>query len=312
MTVEAASPQRRYRGFLADSARWERFDLRADDIIITTPAKCGTTWTQMICALLIFQTTTFDQPLGVISPWVDMLTRNIDDIVADLDAQQHRRFIKSHTPLDGLPDDPRVTYIGVGRDPRDVCLSWDNHAANNDVVAMFTARFHAVGLDDIADKLEQGPPERSEDPKERFWTWMDDEWTPSENFNLGGMVDHLAQMWVVRDRPNVILLRYEDLEADLEGQMRTLAARLGFDVDESRWPELVAAASFANMRANADTIAPESSQKLWHDNQQFFNTGHSGGWRDLLDRDDVARYARRVRSLGEPDLVEWLHPTGRE
>ena len=49
-----------------------------------------------------------------------MLTRALDDVVADLDAQTHRRFIKTHTPLDGLPHDPRVTYIGVGRDPRDV------------------------------------------------------------------------------------------------------------------------------------------------------------------------------------------------
>src|SRR4026209_2463560 len=76
-----------YKGVMADSARWDAVTLRPDDIIITTPAKCGTTRTPMICALLIFQTTTFEQPLGVISPWIDMLTRNIDDIVADLDAQ---------------------------------------------------------------------------------------------------------------------------------------------------------------------------------------------------------------------------------
>jgi hypothetical protein len=300
----------RYKSIMTDSARWDAVTLRPDDIIITTPAKCGTTWTQMICALLIFQTTTFEQPLGIISPWVDMLTRNIDDIVADLDAQEHRRFIKSHTPLDGLPDDPGITYIGVGRDPRDVCLSWDNHAANNDAVAMFTARFHAVGLDDIADKLAQGPPERPDDPMERFWAWIDDDAGPDEAFNLAGLVLHLSQLWAVREQPNVILLRYEDLEADLEGEMRRLAGRLEIDVEESRWPELVAAASFANMRARADVIAPEATGKLWHDNQQFFNTGRSGGWRDVLDSDDVARYARRVRSLADPDLVAWLHPTG--
>ena len=83
----------------------------------------------MICALLVFQTTTFDEPLDLISPWLDMLTRERDDVVADLDAQTHRRFIKTHTPFDGLPYDQRVTYIGVGRDPRDVALSWDNHVA---------------------------------------------------------------------------------------------------------------------------------------------------------------------------------------
>jgi len=44
-----------YNEFVMESSRWDNFQPRPDDIIIATPAKCGTTWTQMICALLIFQ-----------------------------------------------------------------------------------------------------------------------------------------------------------------------------------------------------------------------------------------------------------------
>ena len=108
----------RYRTVISDSARWDGFELRGDDIVISTPAKCGTTWTQMICALLVFQTADLPAPLDLISPWLDMQTRNPADVFADLDAQTHRRFIKTHTPYDGLPHDDRVTYICVGRDPR--------------------------------------------------------------------------------------------------------------------------------------------------------------------------------------------------
>ena len=43
-----------------DSIRWQRFSARAGDIIISTPPKSGTTWMQMICALLIFQRATWD------------------------------------------------------------------------------------------------------------------------------------------------------------------------------------------------------------------------------------------------------------
>ena len=111
-------PQR-YQSLVYDSARWEGFVFRPDDIVISTPPKCGTTWTQMICALLVFQTTTFGQTLDRISPWLDMLTRELASVRADLDAQTHRRFIKSHTPFDGPPRDPNVTYICVGRDPRE-------------------------------------------------------------------------------------------------------------------------------------------------------------------------------------------------
>ena len=46
----------RYRSIVADSTRWEDFPFREGDIVISPPSKCGTTWTQMICALLVFQT----------------------------------------------------------------------------------------------------------------------------------------------------------------------------------------------------------------------------------------------------------------
>ena len=114
---------RRYEATMYDSNRWDGFELRPGDIIISTPPKCGTTWTQMICALLILQEPELPLPLDTLSPWIDMVTRARTDVFADLEAQTHRRFIKTHTPLDGIPSDPTVTYICVGRDPRDVGLS---------------------------------------------------------------------------------------------------------------------------------------------------------------------------------------------
>jgi hypothetical protein len=92
---------KRYRSFVADSARWKGFAFRPGDIAISTPPKCGTTWTQMLCALLAFDTADLPRPLAEISPWLDMQTRSLDSVVADLQAQTHRRFIKTHTPLDG-------------------------------------------------------------------------------------------------------------------------------------------------------------------------------------------------------------------
>ena len=52
-----------------------------------------------------------------------MEIRDIGVVMADLDEQPHRRFIKSHSPLDGLPYEEAVTYVCVGRDPRDVAIS---------------------------------------------------------------------------------------------------------------------------------------------------------------------------------------------
>src|SRR5674536_154767 len=44
--VSEMPPVRRYRTVVSDNARWAGFRYRADDIVISTPAKCGTTWMQ--------------------------------------------------------------------------------------------------------------------------------------------------------------------------------------------------------------------------------------------------------------------------
>ena len=295
----------RYRNVVSDSVRWEGFTFRPDDIVISTPPKCGTTWTQMICALLIFRTPTFDRSLDVISPWLDMQTRDVASVRADLDAQTHRRFIKTHTPFDGLPHDPDVTYICVGRDPRDVFRSWDNHVDNMDIAAIFTARERAVGLDDVMDLLAPGPPSRAATEIERFWLWVDDDTPATDAMSLLQTMHHLRTFWVERDRANVVMLHYNDLQTDLEGEMRRLAARLGIDISDDRWPELVAAAGFENMRANADVVAPDTTNAIWNDNRRFFNRGCSGQWHDILDDADLARYDRRLAELAAPDLVAW-------
>lgn len=302
------SPERVvYRGVLADSRRWDDFRFRPDDIVISTPAKCGTTWMQMICGLLVFQSSDLPHDLSVLSPWLDMRTRPIGDVVADLDRQTHRRFIKTHTPLDGLPYDERVTYISIGRDPRDVALSRIAHQANHN----FTALLHAV---DAVAGLDGGPPaERpSGEPRlsivEQFWAWVDATTPPTDSAStLWKTIRHLDTFWTVRDRPNVVLLHYADLRADLDGQMRSISARLGIAVDEARWPILVQAATIESMRERAAQLTPHAADGFFLDNRRFFHRGTMGQWRDMLDDDDLERYHRRVAELAPADLAAWVH-----
>ena len=89
--------------------------------------------------------------------------------------------------------------------------------------------------------------------------------------------------------------------------MRKLAAHLGIEVDEDRWPHLVQAATFESMRSRADMTVPAGGRDHWIDNAAFFSRGTSGQWRDLLDDADLARYAARVRTLTPDDLADWVH-----
>lgn len=85
----------------------------------------------MLCALLVFDAVKLPAPLSELSPWLDMRTRPIEDVRRALEDQEHRRFIKTHTPLDGIPFDDRPTYVCVGRDPRDAALSMNHHLAEH-------------------------------------------------------------------------------------------------------------------------------------------------------------------------------------
>ena len=298
----------RYRTVIADSRRWDGFEFRGDDIVISTPAKCGTTWMQMMCAVLIFQDPSLPRPLTELSPWLEVQTDTVESVFATLEAQEHRRFIKSHTPLDGLPFDERVTYVCVGRDPRDVALSWDNHFNNMNLDAVIGARAAAVGLDDLAELMPDGLPPRSEDPLERFWDWVEDDAPASESRGLKGTLHHLDTFWRRRDNANVLLFHFADLQTDLEGEMRRLAAALAIEIDDERWPALVSSATFDSMRDRAQELAPQVKiPGFWNDTSRFFNQGSSGQWRSLVGNDELERYEARVRELSTPDLAAWAH-----
>lgn len=138
-------------------------------------------------------------------------------------------------------------------------------------------------------------------------SWTRTETTPGEQMDsLVGVLHHLSDAWARRERPNVVLVHYDDLQADLGGEMRRLADRLGIDVPEERWPALVEAARFATMRARSDELTPNPLGVL-KDNAAFFRSGRSGTGREALGEDELAAYERRVDALAPADLVAWLH-----
>jgi aryl sulfotransferase len=306
-------PLARYTDSVYDSSRWEGFELRQDDIVISCPQKSGTTWVQMITALLVFQTPELPAPLPAISPWLDILVSSRRELVERLDAQSHRRFIKTHTPLAGLPMAQGVTYICVGRDPRDAALSLDDHLANMNVAELPAVLAEAAAADGRPMPAPPAPhdPDLDQSDRARMWRWILDD-TPATRSGptLRAALEHVKGFWDRRDADDIVLLHYEDLRADLEGEMRQLAVRLSIEVPEDRWPSLVGAASFDAMRHRASAIVPYAEKHAWFDDAAFFKKARSGAWREVLDsHDDVRRYSDRIATLAPPDLCAWLHRT---
>src|SRR5258708_21033770 len=99
---QVAAAERIYTNLIFDSSRWASFTPRDGDVVVCTSYKAGTTWTQMICLLIVHQVAKLPKALGVMSPWLDMQLQPVEEIVPELEAQPHPPSIKTHTPLHAL------------------------------------------------------------------------------------------------------------------------------------------------------------------------------------------------------------------
>ena len=292
-----ASAPVRYQSPDEDSARWLGFPFRDGDIVISTRSKTGTTWVQMICGLLIFQEPRLPAPIAELSPWLDHLITPRDEVYAWLAEQQHRRFIKTHTPLDGIPLDPHATYIVTARHPLDMFVSLCHQSENLDRerVRQLTGQ-----------PAPTSPPRPRKPLHDRLLRWINADSDPRESpDSLPGVMWHLSDAWSRRTEPNVLLVHYDNLSADLDGQMRWLAGRLGITVQEAAWPALVQAATFESMRSDADRLVPTAG--ILKSNAAFFRRGTSGAGRELLSDEELASYHARAAQLAPPDMLAWLH-----
>ena len=330
--ADPSSPRRErtYRNHHLDSTRWDRFIPRAGDILISTSYKSGTTWMQRIVSLLLFGPGPLPAPLGRLSPWVDARLPPLEPVIERLERQEQRRFVKSHLPLDALPYFPEVRYLWVARDTRDVFMSlWNHYRAMTDETYAALAsgdpgersgvgrRVSGVGSDSSNDTRHPtpdtltGPFPRCPDDPRAFWqAWMTRASFPweSDGWPWWSHPYHAASFWPYRQLPNLLAVHYNDLLADLDGQMRRVARFLGIEVAEAAWPALVAAARFDAMRGEAlreEAEGDRSNADLKGGAATFFFQGSNGRWRDVLSQDDLALYEAAAARL-EPGLRSWL------
>ncbi|MCV7121750.1 sulfotransferase domain-containing protein [Mycobacterium lacus] len=292
---------------MSDNLRWDALALREGDIVISAPPKCGTTWTQRLVSLLVFDGPHLPGPMQLISPWLDLTAAPIEEVVAALDAQQHRRFIKTHTPLDGLVLDDRVTYIGVGRDPRDAAVSMlldrDRMRALHEAAGPRGERFAPPGLDFVGEYS----------PLDVLRKWMEGPIRPTQGIaSLATILHHYGSVWSRRHLPNVAMFHYADYRVDLVGELVRLAAALSVDLGRDRAEALARHATLDAMRARAAELAPEAPHgvrpgKERTKNDPFFRAGGRGEWRQIFTEAEHRRYPGRAAELAGPDLLAWAH-----
>jgi len=276
-----------------DSTIWNDLQFRDDDIVIGTYAKSGTTWVQQIVAQLVFNGAA-DLDVADMSPWLDLRVPPKAIKLPEVEAQQHRRFLKTHLPVDALVFSPQARYIYIGRDGRDVVWSMYNHHCSANA-------FWYEALNDTPGRV--GPPigKPADTVQQYFRDWLANDGHPFWPF-----WENIRTWWEIRDLPNVTLLHFSDLKRDLPSEIRRLAAFLDIPIDESRWNDILLHCSFDYMKANATRSVPLAGAFWDGGAQAFIHKGINGRWADILTPAEVEAYQQRaVAELGS-ECAAWL------
>lgn len=289
-----------YRNHHLDSTRWDRFTVRDDDIFVTTAYKAGTTWVQRIVAALVFGGAPLPGRLGEISPWIDARFMGpVEPVLAAVEAQRHRRFIKSHLAADGLRFFPQAKYVVVGRDTRDVFMSLHNHYSgyNDRMYRLFNS----------ADRPGPELPLCPASPRELWPRWIGEGWFEweTDGWPFFSHHHHISTWWKFRNLPNVLFVHYADLKADIETEVRRIASFCQIEVDQAAWPAILASVGFEAMRNEAR--GTDDPMAFYFDGgaNRFYFKGTNGRWRDVLTADDLELYDVAASRL-DPTLRVWL------
>lgn len=297
------TPQRNrvYQCHHFDSTRWDFYTPRDDDIIIATSYKAGTTWTQAIIANLLFPGGEFPAPPSMLSPWLDMRLVPLEMFLGGLEAQENRRFIKTHLPLDGMRYEPQLKYVYVSRDGRDVFMSMWNHYSNMKEESIFH-------MNNIAGRVGDEFPYAPEDIHEFWATWVSKSWFDHE---VGGWPywSHLSNVqswWDYRHLPNIEFFHYNDLLNDTEAEIKRLANYLEIDVPAQYWPRIIDAISLSSMKKRGAEYAPGGGEFWKGGADTFLNKGTNGRWRDVLTEEQLAQYDALCEQALTPECRRWL------
>jgi hypothetical protein len=194
------------------------FAPRPTDVILSPFGKCGTTWLQQIVHSLRTRGDLDFDDISRVVPWIE----TSPDLGLDLDAPQRAepRAFKSHLPWTAVPKGGR--YIVSLRDPRDALVSMYRFLEG------WFFEPGTIGIEEFARRRFMNR-EKGMD----YWT-------------------HLVSWWEQRENPDVLLLTYEGMKADLPGTVRRVASFIAIALDPALAAITLEQASLESMTARKD------------------------------------------------------------
>ncbi|WP_407686705.1 sulfotransferase domain-containing protein [Mycobacterium sp. HUMS_1102779] len=305
-TNQLIKPRRVLRDYLSNSAVWEDFLTQGGfvdgDIVVADPFKAGTTWTQRILQQILSNGEEHDAGLSDTSPWLDSSWGDHAEMLATLKAQREagtRRVMKSHVAADALPIAPEARYVFVGRNGKDLGISFHNYLHNFSESTMAEInRIHAEWSGDPT------PLVIPDDMREFFDLWLD-----TDGYQCCDLFDVMASWWRLKDEPNILLVHYGDLKADLGGQVSRIAEFLSIDPGSLRMDAILEHSSFEYMSGRAEKMAPFGGGHM-SSAKAFFHKGPKRDFRTELTDGQIERFDRKALDKLGAECAHWLETGG--
>jgi aryl sulfotransferase len=276
---------------------------RDGDIVISVPAKSGTTWTMNIVHQLRAGGDPEMADVYAEVPWLELVpapgvSQQRRLAMFDDMPNTRRRAFKTHSPPGPLPYQPPgagkdVQYVVVVRNPEEAIASMHPFiSAHSD--AWF--------------RLWEMPKEAVVRPD--FPSFFADVGSDLIGHMVFGFV---AAWWPLRRQPNVHLLHYSDMTRDPEGAVREIAEFLQIRPEPRQWPTILECTSYRWMKAHEDKFELRAVTEIpVLDPGAMIRRGKSGvAAADGVTPEIAAEIARIGRGIvPDPHAFEWCYRGG--
>ena len=257
------------------------FTARPDDVFIVSYPKSGTTWMQQIVRLIRNNGIQSDAKITEVVPWLegsDAPGFGCSMQLCDVEKMSSPRAFKTHLPISMIPSGPDAPlYIYVARNPKDVAVSLYSFAAQ-----LFKS---SVGVVPFSWEI--------------FLMMF-----ISGNLWYGSWFDHVLGWWEHKDKPNVLLVQYEDMQRDLPSMVKRVADFMGCDLTQEALDVIVRQCTFDSMRSNPSTnyswlgqsvneaYSSFNSNPTSSNDVEFLRKGTVGDWKNYFTPEQSAQFDR--------------------